>query len=136
MDSFARLLDTCARCLCRYENLVGDRAVLAAVSGGVDSTALLLLLARLAADGRLPGTLHVAHVDHAQRDDSRENARHVVALAERLGVPVTVRRLSLPPGRASEDALRTERYAALQAIARDVGAGMVVTGHAGLAAAG
>jgi tRNA(Ile)-lysidine synthase len=129
MDSFARLLDGCARCLSRYENLVGDRAVLAAVSGGVDSTVLLLLLARLAADQRLPGALHVAHVDHAQRGDSRDNARHVAALAERLGLPFSVRRIALPPGRASEDTLRRERYAALQAIAREVGAGMLVTAH-------
>ena len=128
MDSFARLLDATARCLSRYENLVGERAVLAAVSGGVDSTALLLLLARLAADGRLPGPLHVAHVDHAQRPDSRASAQHVVALCERLELPVTVRRLELRRG-ASEEALRDARYEVLQAVAREAGAGAVLTAH-------
>ena len=52
MDSFARLQDNLARCLSRYENLVAERTVLAAVSGGTDSTALLLALARLREIGR------------------------------------------------------------------------------------
>jgi tRNA(Ile)-lysidine synthase len=129
MDSFARLLDTCARCLCRYENLVADRPVLAAVSGGVDSTALLLALARLRSEARLAGTLHVVHVDHGVRPDSRETAQHVVDLADRLDLPVTVRRLQLGAGKPSEDAMRRARYAALQAVAAEVGARMLVTAH-------
>ena len=47
MDSFDRLLDTCARTLSRYENVAAEGAVLAAVSGGMDSTLLLLALKRL-----------------------------------------------------------------------------------------
>ena len=61
----------CARCLSRYENLAAERPVLAAISGGVDSTLLLHALHRLGSDGRLPGPLHVAHVDHGVRPDSR-----------------------------------------------------------------
>ncbi|MEO6596918.1 MAG: ATP-binding protein, partial [Planctomycetota bacterium] len=127
MDSFARLLDTCSRCLCRFENLVADRTVLAAVSGGTDSTALLLALTRLRNAGRLSGPLHVCHVDHGVRKDSRATAQHVVALCQRLEVPVTVRRLQLAEGRLSEDTLRTARYAALQEVGREVGAGLLVT---------
>ncbi|MBL9078000.1 MAG: tRNA lysidine(34) synthetase TilS [Planctomycetes bacterium] len=129
MDSFARLLDACARCLCRFENLVAERPVLAAVSGGVDSTALLLVLARLHAAGRLPGALHVCHVDHGVRPDSRATADHVLRLCERLEVPATVRRLELGAARPSEDTLRQARYDALQAVARDVSAGLLVTAH-------
>lgn len=129
MDSFARLCDATARCLCRYENLVAERTVLAAISGGVDSTALLLALARLQGEGRLPGPLHVCHVDHAVRADSRDNAQHVVDLCDRLDLPVTVRRLEPATGHASEDSLRVRRYAELQTVARDVGAGLLLTGH-------
>jgi tRNA(Ile)-lysidine synthase len=129
MDSFARLMDACSRCLSRYENLVAERAVLAAVSGGVDSTVLLFALARLRDAGRLPGPLHVGHVDHGVRMDSRQTAQHVVDLCERLDVPVVVRRLQLPAGRPSEDLLRTARYEALQHIARQLSAGMIVTAH-------
>jgi len=130
MDSFVRLLDNCARTLSRYENVSAESSVLAAVSGGVDSTLLLLVLARLADEGRLPGALHVAHVDHAVRRDSRQNAEHVVDLCQRMGVPVAVKRLSWSRSETpSEDAMRQARYAALHGCARDVGARMLVTAH-------
>lgn len=129
MDSFARLLDACSRCLSRYENLVAERTVLAAVSGGTDSSVLLLALARLHAEQRLPGPLHVCHVDHGVRADSRESAQHVIDLCDRLDVPVTVRRLSFASARPGEDELRQARYGALQDVARTVGAGMLVTAH-------
>lgn len=129
MDSFARLLDACARCLCRFENLVAERPVLAAISGGVDSTVLLLALARLHREGRLPGQLHVCHVDHAVRADSRASAAAVVALAERLELPVHVRRLAPAAARPSEDAMRRGRYEALLQVGREVSAGLLVTAH-------
>ena len=129
MDSFARLCDTTSRCLSRYENLVAERAVLAAVSGGTDSTVLLFALARLRDDGRLPGPLHACHVDHGVREDSRQNAQHVVDLCDRLDVPITVRRLQFAAEKPSEDELRQGRYEALQQVARDHGAGMLVTAH-------
>ena len=130
MDSFARLLDTCARTLSRYENVAAEGAVLAAVSGGMDSTLLLLALTRLREEGRLPGPLRVAHVDHGVRPDSAANAQHVAELCDRLEVPCQIEHLrwsqSETPG---EDALRDARYAALEACARDVGARMLVTAH-------
>jgi tRNA(Ile)-lysidine synthetase-like protein len=129
MDSFVRLLDACAKCLSRFENLVAERTVLAAVSGGVDSTVLLLALARLAGEGRLPGPLHAVHVDHGVRGDSRETARHVVEMCERLDVPVTVRTLAPFDGRPSEDAMRRARYDALLDVARETDAGSLVTAH-------
>jgi tRNA(Ile)-lysidine synthase len=132
MDSFARLCDAIARCLCRYENLVAERTVLAAVSGGVDSTALLRALAQLDVTGRLPGPLLACHVDHGVRADSRQNAEHVVALCERLSVPLVVRRLASVPGEsghASEEALRDSRYAMLGEVAEQHGAGLLITAH-------
>lgn len=129
MDSFARLLDATARCLSRFDNLVAERPVLAAVSGGVDSTVLLEVLSRLHRERRLPGPLHVCHVDHGVRADSRATAEHVMDQCDRLDVPVTVRRLVLPPGHASEQILRARRYDALQEVADQLGAGLLVTGH-------
>lgn len=129
MDTFVRLLDACARCLCRFENLVAGRTVLAAVSGGVDSTVLLRALHRLQVEGRLPGPLHACHVDHGVRPDSRDTARHVAAVCDRLEVPLTVRRLLRASARPSEDELRRARYAELLQTGRDVGAGMLVTAH-------
>jgi tRNA(Ile)-lysidine synthase len=129
MDSFVRLCDAAARCLSRYENLVAERTMLAAVSGGTDSTVLLFALARLRDEGRLPGPLRACHVDHGVRPDSRQNAQHVVDLCDRLDVPVTVHRLQFETERPGEDALRQGRYRALQEVARTHGAGMLVTAH-------
>ncbi|MCR9244085.1 MAG: tRNA lysidine(34) synthetase TilS [bacterium] len=133
MDSFARLQDACARCLVRYESVATERPVLAAVSGGVDSTVLLLALAKLRDQRRLPGPLLAAHIDHGVRPDSRETAEHVAELCDRLAVPLTVRRLTdlaVAPGfRPSEDALRNARYEALLAIADTERAGLLLTGH-------
>ena len=129
MDSFARLCDTTARCLSRYENLVAERTVLAAVSGGVDSTGLLRALARLRDDGRLQGPLRACHVDHGVRPDSRDNAQHVVDLCDRLDVPITVRRLQFDNPRPSEDELRQGRYRALLQVAAEQQAGLLVTAH-------
>ncbi|HLQ37024.1 MAG TPA: tRNA lysidine(34) synthetase TilS [Planctomycetota bacterium] len=129
MDSHDRLLDLTARCLSRYENLTGDKTVLAAISGGVDSTVLALVLAHLHQDGRLPGPLYLCHVDHGVRPDSRAVAQHVVELADQLSVPVLVRRLTFAAVHPSEDALRRGRYEALQSMAAECGAGMVITAH-------
>ncbi|HEB53935.1 MAG TPA: tRNA lysidine(34) synthetase TilS [bacterium] len=129
MDSFVRLLDTCARSLSRYENVAAEGPVMAAVSGGPDSTLLLLALARLRDEGRLGRPLCVAHVDHAVRADSRANARFVVDLCDRLDVPVTVRRLAFDGVRQSEDTLRNARYRALEECARHFSAQVVMTAH-------
>ena len=64
--------------------------VLVAVSGGADSVALLYLL-RHAADN-MGFYLEVAHLDHALRETSRDDARFVEKLCADLGVPLTVER--------------------------------------------
>jgi tRNA(Ile)-lysidine synthase len=133
MDSLRRLLDACSRCLCRYENIIAGRPILAAISGGVDSTVLALTLARLRSEARLPGPLHFCHVDHGVRADSRQNAQHVIDLADHLDVPVHVRRLSLQASattdRVSEDRMRQARYREIAAVAAATGAATVVTAH-------
>ncbi len=68
---------------------VGSR-VLVAVSGGADSVALLSLLYQVADTMDL--YLEVAHLDHALRDTSHDDARFVEQLCVGLGVPLTVER--------------------------------------------
>jgi tRNA(Ile)-lysidine synthetase-like protein len=82
--------------------------VAVAVSGGLDSVALLDLLVETGRWHR--GALSVAHVDHGARPDSGEDAAFVERLAAERGLPCVVRRLQLGP--ASEALLRDGRYAA------------------------
>lgn len=106
--------------------------LLVAVSGGPDSTALLRALVSLQADIDLP--LHVVHVDHLLRPDSAGDATYTRHLAQRWGLPSTVRsvdvrRLQTARGVSLEDAARQARYAVLARVAAETGAAAVFTGH-------
>lgn len=128
MLALADLIERTARCFARYESLPAAPAVLAAVSGGLDSTVLALVLAKLGAADRLPGPLIVAHVDHRQHVSSAQALRRVQALSRGLGAGFCSRSLDIAPG-ASEDDLRAHRYRALQAMALECNAGWIVTAH-------
>jgi len=95
--------------------------VLAAFSGGQDSTALALLLAGLGYD------VVLGHVDHGMRPGSAEDARLCEALAGQLGLPIRTVRLAVAP--AGEAAAREARYPALEEMARAAGAAVLATGH-------
>lgn len=78
--------------------------VILMVSGGADSTALLVLAATSALDiddGRGKARiarerLHVLHINHMLRgEDAFEDERFVCALARRYGIPCTVRRIDV-----------------------------------------
>ena len=98
----------------------GD-VVLAAFSGGPDSTALALVLQSLGY------RVVLGHVDHRLRLESSADADHCRGVATSLGLPIEVARLDLPP--AGEAAARTARYAALEELRRRTGATMIATGH-------
>jgi tRNA(Ile)-lysidine synthase len=105
--------------------------VLAAVSGGADSVALLHLLAREAAGGRFRIT--VGHLDHGLRRGSRADRRFVERLAERLGLPCFAERREVSGrrkrGESPEEAARRVRRAFLLEAAEACGAGLIATGH-------
>lgn len=94
-----------------------------AVSGGVDSVALLHMLAH-----HSPHELVVAHVDHAVRLDSEADVWHVAALAKRYGLPFETTRLMLGP-EASEEQLRHARYTWLDGIKQKHQADGIATAH-------
>ena len=86
----------------------------AAVSGGADSMALLLLLRQL--QPRFGYTLSACHVNHGLRGQSADRDEAFVrAECARLGVPLRVfhaAELALPPAHAGEDWARRLRYTA------------------------
>ena len=100
--------------------------VVVAVSGGADSTALLLILSELADE--LGIVIHVAHFDHRARPkQSAEDADFVAKLANRVGAPIRVGRAEKPT--KTEDAARIARYEFLRRAAREIGATAIATGH-------
>ena len=110
----------------------GD-TVLVAVSGGADSVAMLHALHTQSDELRI--TLHVAHLNHGIRgEESDADEQFVRGLAERLGLPITVERVSVPEIRAEmrageEEAARAVRYRFLQKTAAELGCGKIAVGH-------
>jgi tRNA(Ile)-lysidine synthase len=107
------------------------RRVVAAVSGGIDSTALLLALADLRDEGLEVVAAHVNH--HLRGSDSDADETFVRDLCARLGVPLHVADGTLDPegvrARGIEAAAREVRYARLTAIREAAGADFVATAH-------
>lgn len=114
------------RAFAREHALLRPGPLLVAVSGGTDSTALLLILHDLVDEHGL--VLHVAHFDHRARPRaSAVDAQYVADLAARCGAAVRVGRAAAKP--ASEEAARTARYDFLRRAAAELGATAIATGH-------
>lgn len=98
--------------------------MLVALSGGVDSVALLHLL-RFRTE---PGPeLLAAHLDHAMRPESAADARWVAGLCRAWGVPLVQERTGAPLRGEAE--ARRARYAFLRRAARETGATHLATAH-------
>jgi tRNA(Ile)-lysidine synthase len=103
------------------------RSVLLAVSGGADSTALLLGTALVRAGLGL--TVEVATLDHGLRPESAQEVRAVGRLAARHGLMCHVRSLGLRAGPGLEARAREARYAVLEALRVEHGLAAVATAH-------
>ena len=105
--------------------------VVAALSGGPDSVALLDALLRAS---RKSGVVVVAaHLDHALRSDSRADAQFCEELCEQLKVRLRTGR-KRPSAKAHregglEEAARLARYSFLRRVAREEHASAIVLGH-------
>ena len=111
----------------------GERVVVG-VSGGPDSTALLIILSRLARKLKLDIT--VAHFSHKLRtpEDATADLDFVRALSLSLNLPLVhssgdTRGYATEHHASLEDAARRLRYAFLAAESSAVGASAVVVGH-------
>jgi tRNA(Ile)-lysidine synthase len=97
-----------------------------ALSGGADSSALLLACAR-----RWPGQVYALHVHHGLQAAADGFERHCASLCAELGVPLRVRRVDArhAVGESPEAAARCARYAALAALAREQGIADIALAH-------
>ena len=86
-----------------------------ALSGGADSTALLLACAK-----RWPGQVRAVHVHHGLQKAADAFEAHCRALCQQLNLPLLVRRVQAghAPGQSPEDAARKARYAALAEVVK------------------
>jgi tRNA(Ile)-lysidine synthase len=113
-----------------FAGLKSAPALVLAVSGGPDSTALLVLAARWRARRKQGPELLAVTVDHGLRPESAREARAVKRLASRLGVRHRILRWTGPkPATGLQAAARAVRYRLLAAAARGAGAGHVLTAH-------
>jgi len=98
----------------------------AAVSGGPDSLALLLLAA-----AARPGLIEAATVDHSLRPEAQAEAAMVAGVCERLGVRhvVLTARWNEIPKTAIQERARNQRYRLLGYWAEERGLGALATAH-------
>jgi tRNA(Ile)-lysidine synthase len=112
-----------------FSSLNQGSGILAAVSGGPDSMALMQSLARWASSGRNPPIL-VATVDHGLRPEAADEAAFVAGEAAALGLPhKTLLWTGDKPGTGIQEAAREARYRLLVEHARQAGASHLVTAH-------
>src|SRR5262245_32235296 len=110
-------------------------SIIAAVSGGADSVALLDALARFHRSEGAPGSIIVAHLNHQLRgEESDEDEAFVRDWADRLNLPVFTERIAVAE-RAKEEKQNLEavarrlRYEFLLRVAEARGAKIVFTAH-------
>ncbi|MGI6031213.1 MAG: tRNA lysidine(34) synthetase TilS [Eubacteriales bacterium] len=112
-----------------YHMLEPGQRVLVGLSGGADSTALLLCLREL----EIPVT--ALYVEHGIRgEESLRDEEFCRALCEKLEVPFESRRVDVPAlaraeGMSVELAARQARYALLQRVAEQHGCHKIATAH-------
>ncbi len=117
----------------QHEMLLGREKVLVAVSGGIDSMALLDVITRLAPALRLE--LAVAHFDHGLREqESQDDAMFVVEQAKLRGLKSyvgrgDVKKLAALQSLSIEEMARKARYQFLMRVARKHGYDVVLTAH-------
>ncbi|CAL8975779.1 tRNA(Ile)-lysidine synthase [Rhodoplanes serenus] len=113
-----------------FADLAALPAVVLAVSGGPDSTALLVLAARWRAALAAGPRLVAATVDHGLRSGSGDEALAVGRLAGELGIAHHILRWTgEKPAAGLQAAARAARYRLLAVAAREAGARHVLTGH-------
>ncbi len=111
----------------------GGQPVFLAFSGGLDSTALFVLLVKYGRKILDKNSLRILHVNHGWRAEaSDEDQKFVEAFGERWGVPVSVQRASPPAVSSSEsweEHARQIRYDFFEEVAAQNPGAWLLTAH-------
>ena len=113
-----------------FADLQTAKALVLAVSGGPDSMALMVLMARWRKALKRGPKLVAVTVDHGLRAEAKREARDVARLAKELGLAHrTLRWTGSKPKTGIPQAAREARYRLLAQAARQAGACHVLTAH-------
>jgi tRNA(Ile)-lysidine synthase len=126
------LLRQVKKTIARHGLLESGDKVLVACSGGADSSALLAVLLELREEYAL--RLAIGHFNHRLRRAADDDERFVIRMAQKLGLPVYVRRedirvFAAKYGLNIEEAGRERRYKFLLETAGRIGATRIATAH-------
>lgn len=124
------LIDNVKKTIRKFGLLKNGDRVIAGVSGGPDSIALLLILKSLSK--QIGFTIHVCHLDHMLRKESAGDAAFVRKLCDKLSVPVTIEKVQ--SGRLSakgsvEELARNARLDLFRRVAKKIRATKTALGH-------
>ncbi len=108
------------------------KSLVVGFSGGLDSTALLLVCACLTVRGG--GSVTAAHLDHGLRPESGDDCRAAGQVCENLGIPfvfrhVNVAALARAQGLGIEEAARTARLSFLDEVRTQNGCDLTALAH-------
>ncbi|MBX9825897.1 MAG: tRNA lysidine(34) synthetase TilS [Xanthobacteraceae bacterium] len=113
-----------------FAHLVDYPALILAVSGGPDSTALMLLAARWRKARKRGPKLVAVTVDHGLRPEAKREAAAVKKLARSLGIEHrTLRWAGRKPKTGIQEAARAARYCLLADVSRKTRGAPVLTAH-------
>jgi tRNA(Ile)-lysidine synthase len=113
-----------------FAGLEGLPGLVLAVSGGSDSTALLVMVARWAKRLKRAPKLLTVTIDHGLRPEAQQEAAAVQRLARSLGIRHrTVRWRGKKPASGLQEAARIARYRLLAETALDAGFEHILTAH-------
>jgi tRNA(Ile)-lysidine synthase len=113
-----------------FAGLQNSRGLILAVSGGPDSTALLVLAARWAKRFKNGPKLVAVTIDHGLRPEAAREAAAVKRLARRLGIAHrTLRWRGQKPKTGLQEAARAARYRLLAQAAASAGYAHILTAH-------
>lgn len=113
-----------------FSGLQAFSVLVLAVSGGPDSTALMLLAARWRDALKKKPTLIAVTVDHGLRKESKREAAAVARLARKLKITHRTLRWNGPkPSAGLQNAARLARYHLLGSAARKASAAHILTAH-------
>ena len=128
--SFQEKIDRANTDFCLFE---GCEKILVGLSGGADSTSLLLVLKELSE--KYSFTLYALHVNHMIRGEEADRDEEFArVLSKKLGVEFFCERVDVPSlskesGTSLELCARNERYRAFEKICKKYGISHVATAH-------